>query len=125
MNAAGVLIALALQAAAPAPDVELTAEDEARAQIFMREIRCMVCAGEAISDSEAPMAQDMRRYVREAFAEGRTEPEIREDLVERFGHQVLMRPPMDARTAPLWLAPIFFLMIGGALLLAAARRKKA
>jgi len=124
MSLAGFILAFALQTAEPAAETALSAEDEARAQVFMREVRCMVCSGESIADSEAPMAQDMRRFVRESFAEGKGESEVRDALVERFGHEVVMRPPMDARTAPLWLAPIVMLLGGGALLVSAARRRK-
>ncbi len=117
---AALTLALALQAAEPA----LSPEREAEAQAFMREIRCMVCSGESIFDSNAGMAQDMRRYVREQFAAGRSEAEVREALVERFGHEVLMRPPVEPRTAPLWLAPLVILLGGGALLAGASRRRK-
>lgn len=115
---AAVLMALTLQAA-----VELAPADEARAQGIMREVRCMVCAGESVLDSSAPMAGDMRRFIREEIAAGRDDAAVRTALVSRFGHEVLMRPPVETRTLPLWLAPLIFLLLGGALLSGAMRRK--
>lgn len=115
-------LALALQAG-PNAGPALPEGEEARAQDLMREIRCMVCAGESIMDSNAGMAIDMRRYVREQVAQGRTDGEVRQALVERFGHEVLMRPSFDARSAPLWIAPLLFLVLGGTLLFATMRKK--
>ncbi|AZU04580.1 cytochrome c-type biogenesis protein CycL [Glycocaulis alkaliphilus] len=117
---AALLMALALQAAP-----ELAPADEARAQGLMREVRCMVCAGESVLDSSAPMAGDMRRFIREEIAAGREDEAVRTALVARFGHEVLMRPPMEPRTLPLWLAPLIFLALGGALLFTSMRRKAA
>lgn len=112
-----LILGLALQAAP-----ELAPVDEARAQGLMREVRCMVCAGESVLDSSAPMAGDMRRFIREEIAAGREDEAVRTALVSRFGHEVLMRPPVETRTLPLWLAPILFLALGGALLYSAMRR---
>lgn len=113
-----LLMVLALQAGP-----ELAPADEARAQGIMREVRCMVCAGESVLDSSAPMAGDMRRFIREEIAAGREDEAVRTALVARFGHEVLMRPPLEPRTLPLWLAPVLFVLLGGALLLGAMRRK--
>lgn len=118
-----LILALALQSA-PAAGPALPPDDEARAQALMRETRCMVCAGESIMDSNAGMAVDMRRYVREQVAQGASDGDVRQALVERFGHEVLMRPSFDARSAPLWIAPLAFLAFGGALLVVTMRKKK-
>ena len=115
---AALLVALALQAAP-----ELAPAEEARAQGIMREVRCMVCAGESVLDSSAPMAGDMRRFIREEIAAGRDDEAVRTALVSRFGHEVLMRPPLETRTLPLWLAPVIFLLLGGSLLYGSMRRK--
>ncbi|MFW6300009.1 MAG: cytochrome c-type biogenesis protein, partial [Oceanicaulis sp.] len=108
---------------APTAGPALPQEEEARAQDLMREIRCMVCAGESIMDSNAGMAVDMRRYVREQVAQGQSDGEVRQALIERFGHEVLMRPSFDGRSAPLWIAPLVFLAFGGALLYATMRKR--
>ncbi len=106
------------------PTVELPAEEEARAQTLMREIKCMVCSGESILDSNAPMALDMRRYVREQVAVGRDDAQVRQALVDRFGHEVLLRPPLDGRTVILWITPLLLLGFGGALLFNSMKRKR-
>jgi len=112
-----------MAACAHAQEAMLPPEQEAEAQTLMREIRCMVCSGESILDSGAPMARDMRIFVRERIAEGADADGVRQALVERFGHEVLLRPPMEARTALLWIAPVLFMALGGALLFTAMRKK--
>ena len=119
-----LILALALMLQAT-PVSDLPAEEEARAQELMREIRCMVCSGESILDSNAPMALDMRRFVREQVGEGADDEAVRQALVDRFGHEVLMRPPLDGRTAILWLTPLLLLAFGGALLFGSMKRKRA
>lgn len=118
MKALLIVLALALQTGPNLPS-----DEEARAQDLMREVRCMVCAGQSIADSDAEMAVDMRRFVRERVATGQSDSAIRDALVERFGYQVLMRPRLDSRTAPLWIAPVLFLVLGGGLLYATMRKK--
>ncbi|MGY6629088.1 MAG: cytochrome c-type biogenesis protein [Oceanicaulis sp.] len=116
-----LILAMALQAAPGG----LAPEEEARAQALMREVRCMVCAGESVMDSNAPMAQDMRRFIREQVGEGLSDADLRQAMVERFGHEVLMRPTFDSRTAPLWIAPLVLLLLGGALFFTAMRKPRA
>lgn len=119
-----VILILAIAAAsAQAQEAMLPPEQEAEAQTLMREIRCMVCSGESILDSGSPMARDMRIFVRERIAEGSNADGVRQALVERFGHEVLLRPPVEARTALLWVAPLLFMALGGALLFTAMRKK--
>ena len=101
----------------------LPEEEEARAQALMREVRCMVCSGESILDSNAAQAQDMRRFVREQVAQGADDDAVREALVQRFGYAVLMRPPMDSNTLLLWAAPVVFLALGGGLLITSMRKR--
>jgi cytochrome c-type biogenesis protein CcmH len=122
MKALFLALALSVQ---QVPTTDLPADEEARAQELMREIRCMVCSGESILDSNAPMALDMRRFVREQVATGQSDEAVRQSLVDRFGHEVLMRPPFDGRTAILWLTPLALLGFGGALLFGSMKRKSA
>ena len=117
-----LILALALAAQA-VPSGDLTADEEARAQALMREVRCMVCAGESILDSNAAQAQDMRRYVREQVAMGADDDAVREALVQRFGYAVLMRPPVDGNTLLLWATPLVLLVLGGGLLANAMRKR--
>ena len=123
MMLAALILAAALQVQA-ADAQTLPPEEEARAQALMRETRCMVCAGESIMDSNAPMALDMRRFVRERVASGETDAEVQQALVDRFGHEVLLDPGFSGRTAILWLTPLLLLGFGGALLAASMRNKR-
>jgi len=121
-----LILALALALGAQqGPTTDLPPQEEARAQELMREIRCMVCSGESILDSNAPMALDMRRFVREQVAVGQDDVSVRQALVDRFGHEVLLRPPFDGRTAILWLTPVLLLAFGGSLLFTSMKRKRA
>ncbi len=85
---------------------------EARAQALEREIRCVVCENEPISQSTSDIASDMRRAVRERIAAGDSDAEIRAFFRERYGDFVLLRPPMDARTWALWASPFALLAVG-------------
>ena len=78
---------------------------EGRARHLFQEIRCLVCQNESIDDSEAQLADDLRRIVREQIRSGRTDTEVRAFLVARYGKFVLLKPPFDAGTALLWLGP--------------------
>ncbi|RMF16142.1 MAG: cytochrome c-type biogenesis protein CcmH [Alphaproteobacteria bacterium] len=85
---------------------------EARAQKLMRQIRCLVCQNQSIADSNADLAADLRRIVREQVAAGRTDGEIKAYLTARYGEWVLMRPPFERRTLVLWLGPpMVFLLV--------------
>lgn len=109
----------------PAPDRPLPdAAQEARAQRLFDDIRCVVCQHEAIADSPAGIAADMRGLVREQIAAGRTDEAIREDLVRRYGDFVLFKPPVRLGTWLLWFGPLAVLLAVGAALIAFARRKK-
>lgn len=118
-----VILALASQVQGVEPGA-LETQEEARAQALMRETRCMVCAGESIMDSNAPMALDMRRFVRERVAVGQSDAEVRQALVDRFGHEVLLDPGFSGRTAILWFMPLLLLGFGGALLVASMRNTR-
>ena len=87
---------------------------EARAQALMEEIRCLVCQGQSIADSDAELASDMRDLIRRRMAAGESPAEIRAWLIERYGPWISYRPTAAPVTWPLWLAPIL-LLLGGAL----------
>lgn len=115
------LAALVLAAAAavtPLPDPA----QESRAQALEREIRCVVCENEPISQSTADIATDMRNVVRERIAAGDSDQEIRTFFSDRYGDFVLLRPPVDQRTWLLWLAPAALLILGVALAFGLRRR---
>ena len=89
---------------------------EARARVLMETLRCLVCQGQSIADSDADMAADMRALVRERIAAGERPEAIRAWLVDRYGNWVSYRPPVEPVTWPLWAAPIILLMAGAWLL---------
>jgi cytochrome c-type biogenesis protein CcmH len=108
---------------APAPDRPLPyAAQEARAQALFEGIRCVVCQHEAIADSPAGIAADMRRLVREEIAAGATDQQVRADLVRRYGDYVLFRPPVRTGTWLLWFGPLALLLAAAAVLLITLRR---
>ena len=92
------------------------ARDEAQAQALMAELRCLVCQGQSIADSDAEIAGDMRDLVRRRIAAGESPSEIRSWLVERYGSWVSYRPTDEPLAWPLWLAPLALLALGAFLL---------
>lgn len=87
-------------------------DQEAEAKELMESLRCLVCQGQSIADSDADMASDMRALVRRRIAAGEEPEDIRSWLVERYGRWITYDPPMDAVTWPLWLLPILLLGFG-------------
>lgn len=85
---------------------------EAEAKTLMESIRCLVCEGQSIADSEASMAADMRALVRERMAAGESADAVRDWLVARYGGAVSYRPPFEGGAALLWLAPLVVLAGG-------------
>lgn len=105
-----ILVAFLLQgAAAEAPLSD--AAKEARAQTLMRELRCVVCENEPISQSTADIAVDMRRVVRTQIDKGASDTEVRQYFVDRYGQFVSFRPPTDGWGMALWAFP-FLLLVG-------------
>ncbi|MCL6697432.1 cytochrome c-type biogenesis protein CcmH [Sphingomonas sp. NSE70-1] len=92
------------------------ARQEAQAKALMEELRCLVCQGQSIADSDAELAGDMRALVRQRIAAGERPEQVRSWLIERYGNWVSYRPPVEPVTWPLWLAPILLLLAGGWLL---------
>jgi cytochrome c-type biogenesis protein CcmH len=90
---------------------------EQRARALSAELRCPVCQGESIDESDAPLAKDLRILVRERLKAGADEQEIRAFLTARYGEFVMLKPAFNLRNLPLWLAPGLFVLLGGVLLL--------
>lgn len=110
------------QAAAPMANVQLPDPAKERdAKALMETLRCVVCQGQSIADSDAEMAGDMRSLVRERISKGETPDRVRDWLIERYGDYVSYDPPLSGATAPLWIAPLALLVIGA---LVAARSFK-
>lgn len=123
---AAPVLAVMLTAAEPpaAPDRTLTdAAQEARAQALFKDVRCVVCQHEAIADSPAGVAGDMRRLIREEIAAGASDQAVRDDLVRRFGDYVLFTPPVRAGTWLLWFGPFALILLAGVVLILRMRRR--
>jgi cytochrome c-type biogenesis protein CcmH len=98
---------------------------EARAREISRELRCQVCQNQSIDDSNAPLAADLRRLVRERLKSGDTDAQVVSYLTERYGDYVLLRPPMRGDTLLLWFGPALALAIAIAGIVLYARRRRA
>ena len=92
------------------------ARQEAKAQALMEELRCLVCQGQSIADSDAELAGDMRDLVRRRIAAGEKPAAIRSWLVQRYGSWISYRPTDEPAAWPLWLAPIALLIAGAFLM---------
>ena len=88
------------------------------------ELRCLVCQNQSIAESNAELAVDLRRQIREQIAEGRDDRQIIDYMVERYGDFVLYRPPLKASTVVLWLGPPLLFLFGLALLLRYLRGRR-
>lgn len=98
---------------APYADTQLAdPRQEAEAKALMESIRCLVCQGQSIADSDAEMAGDMRSLIRHRIAAGESSDAIRDWLIERYGAAVSYEPPFEPLTWPLWAAPILFVLAG-------------
>lgn len=136
-----ILTALSLSAPVPAaadPSLPLSIEArngpeklanpalEARAVALQKQFRCLVCQGESLDESGAPLADDLRRLIRKRILDGQTDHQITQYLVGRYGDFILMNPPFDSQTYVLWLGPVFIFILGagfaGAVVLRARRR---
>jgi cytochrome c-type biogenesis protein CcmH len=114
--AAALGATLCLAGAADPGDRLENPSQEARARSLFRETRCLVCQGQSIDDSDALLAGDLRRLVRQQVAQGRTDSQIRAFLAERYGDFVLLRPPFSPLTAILWLGPFAVVAVGAGIL---------
>ena len=100
--------------AAPMPDAFANPAMEERARNLQRQLRCLVCQGESIDESNSELAADLRHLVRLQMAQGKSDRQIEDYLVARYGNFILLKPPMEPDTDVLWLAP-FVVLIGAAL----------
>ncbi|MBN8532644.1 MAG: cytochrome c-type biogenesis protein CcmH [Rhizobiales bacterium] len=118
-----VLVSSAARAVQPGEQLPDPAQ-EARARKLSGELRCLVCQNQSIDDSDAELARDLRRLVRERISAGESDNAIRQFLVARYGEFVLLRPPVNAKTVLLWSLPAIGL-IAGAWIAASLFRKRA
>jgi cytochrome c-type biogenesis protein CcmH len=104
-------LALAMAGAAAAAEVGESALDK-RAARLEQELRCLVCQNQTIADSNAGLAQDLRREIREQLEKGASDQDVKDYMVARYGDFVLYRPPLRARTVFLWAGPFLLLALG-------------
>ena len=97
---------------------------EAQAEALMEQLRCLVCQGQSIADSDAELAGDMRHMVRSRIAAGEKPADVRRWLVERYGNWVSYKPPVEPATWVLWFAPVVLLGLGGWLARSQFRRRR-
>lgn len=98
---------------------------ETRAQGLMKVLRCLVCQNQAISESHAPLARDMRVVLRERIAAGDTDTQAVDYMVDRFGDWVLLNPPFKTKTLLLWFGGPLIFLIGLGLVFLFMRRQRA
>lgn len=120
---------LALNLALPghANEAAPLAEDpvvEQRLIVIAEELRCLVCQNESLAGSRADLAMDLRREVRELIKAGKTDPEIKEFLVSRYGDFILYRPPVKPSTWLLWFGPLLLVLGAIWLLIRIIRRNQ-
>jgi cytochrome c-type biogenesis protein CcmH len=100
------------------------ARAEAKASALMREIRCVVCQGQSVADSDAELAGDMRALIRRRIAAGESPDDVRMWLVARYGAWISFSPPLGPDTWLLWTAPALFLILGLVIVRRRLRRRR-
>jgi len=110
--------------AVPVADTFSNPTMETRARALQRQLRCLVCQGESIDESQAPLAAELRHLVRQQMAEGKSDGQIKQFLVARYGDFILMEPPLQPDTYFLWLAPFVVLLGAGGVAYWVIRRSK-
>ena len=98
---------------------------EARARHLQRQLRCLQCQAESIDESNSDFAADMRHLVRQQIAAGRSDQQIEDFLVARYGDFILMKPPLQSDTWLLWLAPFLVLGVAGSVAWVAVKKAAA
>jgi cytochrome c-type biogenesis protein CcmH len=120
--AAALLLAAPLQAREAAPLAEDPAVEK-RLMDISEELRCLVCQNESLAGSQADLAKDLRREVRELIKEGKSDDQVKDFLVSRYGDFVLYRPQVKPETYLLWAGPFILLIVGIAVLVSYLRRR--
>jgi cytochrome c-type biogenesis protein CcmH len=118
--AARLLVALLMICASAFADEKL----DRRVMDLAHELRCLVCQNQTLADSNAPLAVDLRSQMREQLAAGKSERDVVDFMVARYGDFVLYRPPLKASTMLLWAGPFLFLAFGAFILVRFVRRRR-
>ena len=123
-----VLTFLSLSVSVMAIDSEQAFDDpvlQARYEKLVAEVRCVTCQNQNIKDSNAFIASDLRREIRRMIGEGKSNDEIKDFLVTRYGDFVLYRPRFEGKTLALWIAPFLLVLFGGVALMRVVRHRMA
>jgi len=120
-----LIVSLTFSGLATAADKPSTPETEARLKVLSTELRCLVCQNSTLADSDAALAQDLRNEIRMLIDDGKTDEEVVDFLVARYGDFVTFRPPVNASTALLWFGPFVILLIGAITLILSLRKRAA
>ena len=124
LRALGALLIVVPAYAADIPVVFNDAEDQARYESLLEELRCLVCQNQSLADSHAELAQDMRDEVHRMVSSGASNGAITEFLVARYGDFVLYRPPIKRYTWLLWGGPFLLLVLAAAVIVGLSRRPR-
>jgi cytochrome c-type biogenesis protein CcmH len=120
-----VLVLGSSTAYAIAPEQMPTPQLETRYLALIQGFRCMQCQDESLADSPVDLAADMRRQIRDMLLAGKTDEQIRDFMVSRYGYFILFKPPFVAKTAWLWLTPGVLLLVGVVVALRVIRQRAA
>lgn len=100
-------------------------QKEAAARRLMENVRCLVCDGQSVADSDAEMAGDVRALIRQKINAGETPESVKSWLIERYGKGITYAPPFDGETMILWLSPILLLVVGAIAVRGRIKRRRA
>jgi cytochrome c-type biogenesis protein CcmH len=98
--------------------------DHVRYQKFIEELRCPKCQNQNLAGSNSPIAEDLRREIYRLIDEGKSDTEIVQFMLDRYGDFILYRPRLTSETAVLWAAPAIFLLIGAVVVVLLAKRRR-
>ena len=107
--------------AASAPEDPAVA---ARVKTLESELRCLVCQAQSVAESDSEFSQDVRREVNRMVSEGRSDADIKDFLVQRYGDFILFKPPVKSITLLLWAGPMMLLVIGAVTLMVVVARRR-
>ncbi|HTD28723.1 MAG TPA: cytochrome c-type biogenesis protein [Xanthomonadaceae bacterium] len=116
-------LALATKSPATQPEVYRNPAEETRFHILTTSLRCVMCQNESLADSQAPIAHDLRREILELMRQGKSDAQIREFLVARYGEFVLYQPRVEPATWLLWFGPLLLFVSGGGTVAWIVRRR--
>jgi len=106
-------LAFAMQSQADAPVAFQNAAEEAHFHALTSTLRCVMCQNESLADSQAPIAHDLRREILELMRQGKSDAQVRDFLVARYGEFVLYKPRIEPATWLLWFGPLALFVVGG------------